>query len=58
VAPEKLGFNTDVEEEFYPDLTWEFLSKIPLEMAGIAALMGGVYYFRKKRLDAQGAKKG
>ena len=58
VAPEKLGFNTDVEEEFYPDLTWEFLSKIPLEMAGIAALMGGVYYFRKKRVDAQGAKKG
>lgn len=56
VAPEKLDFNTDVKDEFYPDYTWEFLSRIPLEIAGIAALMGGVYYFRKGRLETKAAE--
>ena len=40
----------DVEKESYPDYTWEFLSKIPIEIGAIAAIMGGVYFFRKKRL--------
>ena len=51
VAPEDLNFNTDVEEEPYPNFTWEFLSKIPVEIGAVAALMGGAWYFRKKRLE-------
>ncbi len=53
VAPEKLGLNTDVKKESYPDYTWEFLSKIPVEIAAIAALLGGTWYFRKKRLEGK-----
>ena len=48
---EKLGFNIDVETETYPDETWEFLSRIPLEIVGITAVLGGVYFWRKRRLD-------
>lgn len=50
-APGNLNLNTDVEEEPYPDFTWEFLSKIPVEIGAVAALMGGAWYFRKKRLE-------
>ena len=50
VAPEELGFNTDIEDNFYPELTGEFLSRIPLEMAAVAGLMGAALLFRRKRL--------
>ena len=50
-TPEDLELNTNVEEEPYPDFTWEFLSKIPVEIGAVAALMGGAWYFRKKRLE-------
>ena len=51
VPLDKLGFNMDVKTDEYPDYTWEFLSRVPIEVAAIAALMGGVYFFRKRRLD-------
>jgi formate dehydrogenase iron-sulfur subunit len=51
VAPEQLGFNIDVEDDFYPELTGEFLERIPLEMAAVAALMGAALLFRRKRLS-------
>ena len=53
VAPEKLGFITDVETEFYPPYTWEFLGKIPYEVGAIVLLMGGTYLFRKWRVEGK-----
>ena len=50
---EELGFKTDLKEEEYPDYTWEFLSRVPIEVAAIAAVMGGVYFWRKKRLESK-----
>lgn len=58
VAPEKIGFNTDVETEQYPPMTWEFLSKIPYEIEAIALLLAGTYYFRKWRVERIAASSG
>ena len=54
VSPLDIGF-PEVENEPYPDFTWEFLSKIPYEVAGLGALLVGIYYFRTMRLKAKGA---
>ncbi|MEN8614668.1 4Fe-4S dicluster domain-containing protein [Dehalogenimonas sp. THU2] len=53
VEPEKLGF-PEVEEEFYPEFTHEFLSKIPFEVATLAAVLGGIYAFRVSRTAKNG----
>ena len=53
---EKLGFKSEVKQEFYPEYTWEFLSKIPVEIVAIAAAMAGTWYFRKKRLEGNNNK--
>ena len=43
---ETLGFKTYVKEEFYPEFTWEFLTKIPLEVPAIITLLAGIWYVR------------
>jgi len=48
VPPEKLGF-LPVEKEFYPPFTWEFLGRIPLEIAGIAAILAGAWFVRSRQ---------
>ncbi len=53
VEPKLLGF-PEVEEEFYPEFTHEFLSKIPFEIATLAAVLGGVYAFRSSRMSKKG----
>ena len=58
MAPEKIGFNTDVEIEQYPPTTWEFLSKIPYEIEAIALLLAITYYFRKLRVERIAASSG
>lgn len=52
VAPEKLGFKHK-EEEMYPNYTWEFLSRIPIEIAIIFTLLVGIYIFRSKRTNKE-----
>ena len=54
VSPLDIGF-PEVENEFYPDFTWEFLSKIPYEVAALGAVLVGTYYFRTMRLKGKGA---
>jgi formate dehydrogenase iron-sulfur subunit len=48
VDMKELGF-PETEEEKYPDLTWEFLSKIPFEIAALGLTLGAVYTFRVRR---------
>lgn len=50
LAPGYLGF-PETEEHEYPDYTWEFLSKIPLEIAVLTGILVGSVYFRKYRMD-------
>ena len=49
VPPEKIGL-THKEKEFYPNYTWEFLSRIPVEVAVLLLLLVGIYIFRSKRV--------
>ena len=51
VPPEMLGFHP-LEEEFYPEYTWEFLSRIPIEVAILVVLLVGIYIFRTRRIEA------
>jgi formate dehydrogenase iron-sulfur subunit len=51
VDPHELGFPR-VEEEKYPDFTWEFLSKIPFEITALAATLSGIFIFRSRRMAA------
>ncbi len=53
-TPEQIGF-PNVEKEAYPDFTWEFLSKIPIEIGVLGAFLVGTYFFRSARLKGQGA---
>jgi formate dehydrogenase iron-sulfur subunit len=53
VEPEQLGLNEDVEHEYYPELTGEFLYRIPLEIAVLVILLGGILYFRSNRMKQQ-----
>jgi formate dehydrogenase iron-sulfur subunit len=45
---EELGFNTRVPNEVLPDYTWASLSKIPVEIVGFAAVLGGLAYIRNR----------
>jgi len=44
----ELGFNTRVPRGSLPRLTWAPLSKIPLEIVGFAAVLGGLAYIRNR----------
>ncbi|MEN8613991.1 4Fe-4S dicluster domain-containing protein [Dehalogenimonas sp. THU2] len=54
VSPQDIGF-PEVETEAYPDFTWEFLSKIPYEVAALGAVLVGTYAFRSMRMKGSGA---
>jgi len=59
VPPEKVGFKTEeIVKDFYPPMTWEFLSKISWEIAGIAAILAGTWYFRRMRTKGSQEKEG
>ena len=47
-----LGFNVNLGTTPLPDKTWESLRAIPMEMVGIIAAMGGIWYLVKKRAEA------
>jgi formate dehydrogenase iron-sulfur subunit len=47
---EELGFNMDVPHELLPELTWEFLTKIPIEALAIVTIMSGIWYVRGRML--------
>lgn len=43
-----LGFNTKVPQYALPPYTWNSLSKIPLEIVGFVAVLGGLAYIRNR----------
>jgi formate dehydrogenase iron-sulfur subunit len=53
VSPQEIGF-PEVETEAYPEFTWEFLSKIPYEIAALGAFLVGTYAFRTMRMKGKG----
>jgi formate dehydrogenase iron-sulfur subunit len=50
VSFDKLGFNMDVPHEPLSELTWDFLSKIPMEAAAIIGSLTAIWYIRGKAL--------
>lgn len=52
VSPQEIGFPM-VEEEPYPDFTWEFLSKIPYEIGALGLFLVGTYAFRSARMKGK-----
>jgi formate dehydrogenase iron-sulfur subunit len=44
----ELGFNTRVPQEPLPPYTWSSLSKIPSEIVGFVAVLGGLAYIRNR----------
>ena len=54
---EFLGFNGATIKEAYPDLTWQWLEKVPLITLGMAALMSGFFWILGRRVQADLARK-
>lgn len=54
---QELGFNMDVPHEHMPELTWEFLSKIPMEAAAIIGSLTAIWYIRGRALGEMPEKK-
>jgi len=52
-----LGFNGAPGEEAYPDLTWEWLGKVPAISIGAAGLMTGLFWIIGRRMQAEAARK-
>jgi formate dehydrogenase iron-sulfur subunit len=52
-----LGFNGPPQEEAYPELTWEWLSKVPAVTVGAAGLMTGLFWIIGRRMQAEAARK-
>ena len=52
-----LSFNGAPGEEAYPELTWEWLSKVPAVTLGAAGLMTGLFWIIGRRMQAEAAKK-
>jgi formate dehydrogenase iron-sulfur subunit len=44
----ELGFNTKVPQEALPPYTWASLSKIPMEIVGFVAVLGGLAWVRNR----------
>lgn len=51
-----LGFNGAPEEEAYPELTWEWLSKVPAVTLGATGLMTGLFWIIGRRMQAEEAR--
>jgi len=45
---EEIGFNTKVPQYALPPYTWTSLSKIPMEIVGFVAVLGGLAYIRNR----------
>jgi len=52
VSPDQLGLPT-TKNQFYPEYTHEFLSRIPLEISAIAIVLSGIYIFRSRRMASK-----
>ena len=50
----EIGFNTKVPKEALPPLTWSSLSKIPMEIVGFVAVLGGLAWIRNR--DTKGGE--
>lgn len=51
-----LGYHGKPIEETMPDLTWEWLSKVPAISIGVAGLMTGLFWIIEKRMQAEAAR--
>ena len=47
---EELGFDMSVPHESLPELSWEFLTKIPIEAVAIITTLSAVWYIRGRML--------
>jgi formate dehydrogenase iron-sulfur subunit len=52
-----LGFNGAPGEEAYPELTWDWLGKVPAITIGAAGLMTGLFWIIGRRMQAEAAHK-
>lgn len=52
-----LGFNGAPGEEAYPELTWEWLGKVPAVTVGVAGLMTGLFWIIGRRMQAEEQRK-
>ncbi len=52
-----LGFNGAPGETAYPELTWEWLSKVPAITVGAAGLMTGLFWIIGRRMQVEIARK-
>jgi formate dehydrogenase iron-sulfur subunit len=52
VSLDFLAFNGAPGEEAYPELTWEWLSKVPAVSIGAAGLMTGLFWIIGRRMQA------
>ncbi|MEW6404281.1 MAG: 4Fe-4S dicluster domain-containing protein [Chloroflexota bacterium] len=57
VSLDFLGFNGASIEEAYPELTWEWLSKVPAITVSAAGLMTGLFWIIGRRIQAEAARK-
>jgi formate dehydrogenase iron-sulfur subunit len=57
VSLDFLGFSGAPIEDAYPELTWEWLSKVPAITVGAAGLMTGLFWIIGRRMQAEAARK-
>jgi formate dehydrogenase iron-sulfur subunit len=51
-----LGYNGAPSEEPMPELTWEWLSKVPAISIGVAGLMTGLFWIIERRMQAEAVR--
>jgi len=44
---DKLGYNPDITDEAYPDMTWSYIRKVPVLIAALLAGGAASYYFNR-----------
>ncbi|MFZ5822310.1 MAG: 4Fe-4S dicluster domain-containing protein [Chloroflexota bacterium] len=52
-----LGYHGAPIQEPMPELTWEWLSKVPAITVGVAGLMTGLFWIIERRMQAEAAQK-
>jgi formate dehydrogenase iron-sulfur subunit len=52
-----LGYHGAPIEEPMPELTWEWLGKVPAISIGVAGLMTGLFWIIERRMLAEAARK-
>jgi hypothetical protein len=48
---DKLGFNPNITDDAYPDMTWDYIRKVPVLIAALLAAGAASYYFNRDKDD-------